>query len=317
MVIACLKRAGIISALCVSVALGQHAGLSARTDSTSYRIGDWIDVHVDGSVSADVDTIAPTVNDSIGGFQVLHIQRNGSKPSWTLRLMTIDTGNIFIPPVPFDYRVHGDTLAHRVFTNAISLCIRGVTVDAKGDIKDIKAPISAPWLFADVLPYLVALILLAAAGYGYYYYRRKQQQKLASFVPPKPTIAPHTAALFALRELEDKKLWQNGNVKEYYSEVTGIIRTFFERRWSFIALELTTDEILHHMNGIPESGQVWKPMQSFFVNADLVKFAKYMPAPEDNENELRWAYEIVRAMTPSTTAVEEQEAQAQEAASAG
>lgn len=301
-----MRKLVVLIVLGVAVACAQQAGLSARTDSSKYRIGDWIDLHVDGTVAPEVDTIAPAVRDSIGDFQILHIDRNGAKPSWTLRLTTIDTGNIFIPPVPFDYRVKGDTAAHRVYTNAIYLTVAGVAVDAKGDIKDIKGPISAPWEFADFLPYLIALVVLGAAGYGYYYYRKKQKEKLAAYVPPKPAIAPHTAALFALRELEDKKLWQSGRVKEYYSEATDIIRTFFEGRWNFIALELTTDEILRHMKKFPESEHVWNEMTSFFVNADLVKFAKFMPSPEDNEQELQWAYGIVRAMTPLPATVEEE-----------
>jgi len=296
----------ILTAFCFSPLWSQQVGLSARTDSTNYRMGDWIDLHIEGTLTADVDTISPEVKDSIGTFAVLHIGREATRPSWTMRLMTIDSGNVFIPPVAFDYRVKGDTATHKAFTNAIYLTISGIAVDPKGDIKDIKGPISAPWRFEDVVPYLIALILLCAAGYGYYYYRKKQKEKLAAYIPPKPKIPPHTAALFALRELEDKKLWQAGKVKEYYSEVTGIVRTFFEGRWGFIALELTTDEILQHMRQFPESEALWKEMQSFFVTADLVKFAKFVPTPEDNEHELRWAYDIVRAMTPAPVTVEEE-----------
>jgi hypothetical protein len=315
MVRAMLAKTLVVVALCASISFGQHVGLSARTDSTNYRIGDWIYLHVDGTVGAEVDTIAPAFRDSIGGFEVLSATREGAKPSWTVRLMTIDSGNVFVPPIPFDYRVRGDTTVHRAFTNSIYLNVRGVTVDPKGGIKDIKGPISAPWQFADFIPYIIVLLILAGAAFGYYYYRKKQKQKLEAYVPPKPKIAPHTAALFALRELEDRKLWQNGKVKQYYSEVTEVIRTFFEGRWNFIALELTSDEILAHMKKIPEAESVSKEMQSFFVTADLVKFAKYVPAPEENETELRWAYDIVRAMTPSPTTVEEE--QAEETANVG
>ncbi len=310
-----LKRVAILSAFFATFVHAQQVGLSARTDSTNYRMGDWINLHVEGTVTADVDTIAPAIKDSVGSFAVLHVQRDANKPSWILRLMTIDSGNVFIPPVAFDYRIKGETATHKAFTNTIYLNVSGIAIDPKGDIKDIKAPISAPWQLEDVIPYLIALVLLCAAGYGYYYYRMKQKQKMASYVSPKPKIAPHVAALFALRELEEKKLWQSGKVKEYYSEVTGIVRTFFEGRWNFIALELTTDEILQHMKEFPESEIVWKEMQSFFVTADLVKFAKYVPAPEDNENELRWAYGIVRAMTPAPATVEEE--QTEETASVG
>lgn len=289
-------------------------GLTARTDSSHYRIGDWINLIVDGTMAAEVDTIAPAVRDSIGQFEVLHINRAENKPSWIIRLMTVDTGSIFIPPVPFAYRVKGDTAIHKAFTNPLLLSVSGIAVDPKGDIKDIKPPVSAPWRFEDVLPYLIALVLLTGAAVGYYFYRKKQKVKQAAFVPAKPKMAPHTAALFALRELEDKKLWQNGKVKEYYSEATEIIRRFFEGRWNFIALELTTDEILQHMKQIPESELVWKEMQSLFVTADLVKFAKYVPTPEENQKVLHWAYEIVRAMTPSPAILEEEQ---QEAAHVG
>ncbi len=316
MVVRALGRAIVLVAFCVTVSSAQQVGLSARTDSANFRIGDWVALHVDGTVAANVDTIAPAVRDSIGPFEVLGITRNQSKPSWTIQLMTVDTGMVFIPPVPFEYRLRGDTTRYRAYTNAVALNIHGVQVDPKGDIKDIKPPVSAPWTLRDCLPFLIGLVLLLGAGYGYYYYRRKQREKLAAYVPPKPKIAPHTAALYALRELEERKLWQNGQVKQYYSEATDIIRTFFERRWNFIALELTSDEILSAVKKFPESETVWNIMQPFFLTADLVKFAKYVPTPEENENELKWAYDIVRAMTPSPATVEEEREQ-EETAHAG
>ncbi len=315
MVIAALKRTILLGTLLMSTSFAQQVGLSAWTDSANFRIGDWIYLRVEGNVAANVDTVIPAVKDSIGQFEVLGIERDPKKASWTIRLMTVDTGTVFIPPVAFEYRIKGDTTLQKAYTNPIALNISSIPIDPKGDIKDVKPPISAPWTFQDVLPYMIGLVVLAAVGYAYYYYRKKQREKLESYVPAKPKIAPHTAALYALRELEEKKLWQSGKVKEYYSEATGIVRTFFEGRWNFIALELTTDEILHHMKRFPESEQVWKEMQSFFVTADLVKFAKYVPAPEENEKELRWAYEIVRAMTPAPTTVEEE--QKEEAVHAG
>jgi hypothetical protein len=114
----------------------------------------------------------------------------------------------------------------------------------------------------------------------------------------KVIIPPHREALTALRVLEEKKLWQQGLVKQYYSEMTEIIRHFFERRWSIIALELTTDEILVQMKNIPDALTVWNELESFFRTADLVKFAKYQPSPAEHENEMRTAYEIVRNMVP-------------------
>jgi hypothetical protein len=301
-----MERLLIAIVVVANLSFGQQVGLSAKTDSANYRIGDRIVVHVEGNLSAGIESITPALRDSLGPFEVENIEREGTNPRWRINLMTLDSGKVFIPPIPFSYRVPRDTVVRIAYTNSIFLNLAGIQIDPQGDIKDIKPPVSAPWKFEDVLPYLIALVLLAAAGYGYYHYRKRQQAKLAAYVPQKPSIAPHTAALFALRELEDKKLWQNGKVKQYYSEATEIVRRFFEGRWHFIALELTSDEILREMKQYPESERVWSPMQTFFLTADLVKFAKYEPTPEENANELNFAYDIVRAMTPSPLTVEEE-----------
>jgi len=281
-----------------STVLAQEIRLTAKTEVDTFRLGSWIDVHVEGTFDATVDTIGPAVKDIVGLLEVLKAERNGTEPKWLIRLSTIDSGKIFLPPIEFGYKIKGDTSKHKAYTNSLLLNIVSIAIDPKGEIKDIKPPMSAPWLFEDFLPYLIALLIVAALGGGIYYYWRKKKQKQDMLANIKVIIPPHREALTALRLLEEKKLWQQGLVKQYYSEVTEIIRHFFERRWGIIALELTTDEILVQMKHIPDALKVWKEMESFFITADLVKFAKYEPSPTEHENEMRSAYEIVRMMVP-------------------
>jgi hypothetical protein len=295
--------------LCSGIGLSQEVRLTAKTSTNTFPLGSWIDVHVEGKSDAAVDSIAPIVKDSIGSFEIVTVERKGNDFQWLIRLTTIDSGKIFLPPVEFDYKVRGDTNTHKAFTNSLLLTITGITIDPQGEIKDIKPPMSAPWLFEDFLPYLIALIVLAALAGGYYYYWRKMRQKKDIFADIKVVIPPHREALTALRVLEEKKLWQQGLVKEYYSEVTEIIRRFFKRRWNIIALEMTTDEILVQIKHVPEAMMVWKEMGSFFLTADLVKFAKYQPAPAEHEQEMHSAYEIVRSMVPKTSIETEPQSQ--------
>jgi hypothetical protein len=274
--------------------------MTARTEAEVFRLGSWIDVQVNGKFDTAIESITPVVKDSIGPFEVVKVERNDADSKWLIRLTTIDSGKVFLPPIEFNYKIKGDTNTHKAYTNSLLLTISGVTIDPKGEIRDIKPPKSAPWLFEDFLPYLIGLIIISALAGGYYYYWRKMKLKKDLLADVKVIIPPHREALTALRVLEEKKLWQQGLVKEYYSEVTEIIRRFFERRWDIIALELTTDEILSQIKHIPEALVVWKGMESFFVTADLVKFAKYQPSPAEHDNEMQTAYEIVRAMTPKT-----------------
>jgi hypothetical protein len=282
--------------------LAQSVGLSAKAEKSQYRIGDWIDVTVDARVDIPVDSIRPALRDSLGLFEVLGMGRAAEGNRWTIRFATLDSGNVVLPPIPFVFRAKGDTVFQRAYSNSISFVLSGMAIDPKGEIKDIKQPMSGPWTFEDLLPYLIGFVVLVAAGIGLYFWY-KRRQRLAAMVEEvvRPAIPAHVEALAALRMLEDKKLWQNGRIKEFYSEDTEIVRRFFERRWNIIALELTSDETLQQMEQIGDAQQVRNEMVQFFRTADLVKFAKHFPSPEDCTNELRWAYDIIRAMVPRAT----------------
>lgn len=304
----------ILILLLTAGAFAQEPNISARIDSSTYKIGSWILLHVDAEMPPQVRSLGPAAQDSIGAFEILRIDtlvltEDGDvrRQSWTIRLTTFDSGKAVIPPVRFWYRTTTDTLQHSAFTNPLFLSITTIPFDPKGDIKDIKPPLNAPWLFGDFLPYLIALAILVLAALAYYYYRKKKKRREEALLPPKPAVPPGEAALMALRALEEKRLWQQGKIKEYYSEVTEIVRRFLEDQFGILALESTSDEIMQQLKALPEASPLLKEFGAFFTTADLVKFAKYGPDPAEHENELRWAYEIVRAMIPRFTLPPERE----------
>jgi hypothetical protein len=298
-----MKRTFFIWALILvsSLLFAQEPKISARTDSTQYKIGQWVLLHVDAQLPQGVDSLVPVPRDSVGPFEILAIepgQRANGRQQWTFRLTMFDTGNVFIPPLAFIYRSKTDTAFRVAYSNPLPLSIVSIPIDVKGDIKDIKPPLNAPWKLEDFLPYLIALAVLLLAGLAYYYYRKKKKEREAALLPPKPTVPPGQAALAALRIVEDGHLWQQGKVKQYYSEVTEIVRRFFEDQFGLLALESTSDEILDQLHRVPEAAPLQAQCRSFLTTADLVKFAKYQPAPEEHERELRAAYEIVRTLMP-------------------
>ncbi|MEX1276503.1 MAG: hypothetical protein WEE20_11245, partial [Bacteroidota bacterium] len=295
----------VLVALLVSVftfvARAQEPQLRASVDSSEYKIGEWVHVRVTADASSGISSLVPAVKDSLGSFELLSVDEvpdGKAERVWNFKLIAFDSGTVFVPPIPFSYTVGGDTVQRQAVTNMVFLTIHGVAVDPQGDLKDIKPPLDAPWKFEDFLPYLIALILLALAVWAYRYYQKKKRERELAYVPPKPVIPPARVALAALRVLEDKKLWQQGKVKEYYSEATEIIRRFLEDQYRILALESTSDEIMQQLKPVPEAQSLLKQFQSFLTTADLVKFAKYAPTPDEHEAELRWAYEIVRTMAP-------------------
>jgi hypothetical protein len=138
-------------------------------------------------------------------------------------------------------------------------------------------------------------IVLVCAGLAYLAYRywkkRKLRQPGETYVPPPR--AAHVIALDQLARLKDRKLWQQGRIKEFYTEITEILRRYIENRYQLMALEKTTDEIMVGLRAVAIAAQVLPPLETILRRADLVKFAKYQPGIPEHEEMFTVAYDMI------------------------
>lgn len=288
-----------VAALLVSPLSTVHAqGVSARArlDSTQFLLGDRIVVHVELRHLRGL-TIQPLVGDTIGGFTVLG--QSGLQPvADTLSraefvLARYDSGDAAIPPLPFLFFLPGDTTSHVALTNQLLVTVNTVPPDTSQDIRDVKPVMSLPLAWEDLLLY--AGILLAVAGLAYLGYwwwkKRKQHGRTDEYVPPERPA--HVIAMEELGRLKTKKLWQQGQVKQYYSELTEILRRYFENRYTLPALEETTDEIMTGLRRLRPGSELLASTEAVLRRADLVKFAKYQPGVTEHEESLAAVYTFV------------------------
>ncbi len=288
--------------------------LTARAwvDSTSFWVGDYITVHVDLTHPAG-SRFRLMIGDTLSGFHVIDrgaVQSTGqTSSSARIVVARYDSGRALLPPLPFQVEVGGDTAGRTVTTNALLLTIRTVPVDTAKDFRDIKPPMSVPMTLAEIL--LFVAIIAAVAGAVLVIVRRRRRKPAA---PPPPAYVPpprpaHLIALEELGGLKEKHLWQQGQVKAYYSELTEIVRRYFENRFRFLALEQTTEEIATALERTPGTEGVREETLRVLRLADLVKFAKFQPGPAEHEDALGVAYDIVQktipAQVPPRTAGEE------------
>ncbi len=150
------------------------------------------------------------------------------------------------------------------------------------DIKGIKKP---PFVWTDYL-WIVWLVLgiallLALIGLGIYMILKKKKKGYI-FTPPV-VLPPHTRALAELEKLKEEKIWQQGRVKEFYTRLTHILRVYIHEREGINALEMTSGEILNEVRKVVEVESAYKNLKQVLSTADLVKFAKYQPYPDEND----------------------------------
>jgi hypothetical protein len=149
----------------------------------------------------------------------------------------------------------------------------------------------------------ILLAALAIIGFWIYWFvirKRKEEEDEVTY----KALPPYDEAIYKLNELDEKLLWQNNKVKEYYSELTEIIRGYIERELKVPALEKTTDEILDMLKGfkdaetIETSEETIKKLKGLLQEADLVKFAKSKPLALEIEEDRKDAENIVNDLKP-------------------
>ena len=221
----------------------------------------------------------PVFNDSIvKGIEIiekLEIDTIINKDIYSLKqeyvITSWDSGSYYIPPFKIN---------NQISTNALLINVFSVLIDQKAEIKDIKEPLNPEYVLADFLVWILIALLLVLTIYLFkkFYKKKSNQQEIKEV---RKIIPPHLLALEELAKIENKELWQSGKIKEYHSEISESLRKYIENRYNFIALELTTYEILDRIkNNI--SVEIFNELKKILEVSDLAKFAKSRPTDDEN-----------------------------------
>ncbi len=302
-----VKKIFLFICLFFAGAIAQNVNVTVKTDSTRYVIGDKINLVFEIIHPQAAKIIFPDIQDSIKPLEQLYADtpRTYSRPDGLVRdvyqfqVAGYDSINKFSKSFAIPFSIAGDSVARIAQSNVLELTIARVSVDTTVEIKELKGPVTEednrPFYKKYWWVILIFFILLAViAVFVYVKYFRKEKPVFL----PKVSLTPEQEALQRLRLLEEKQLWQTGEFKEYHSEITEIIREFFEKQFSFNALKLTTTETVEELRKRSNSSTIAPMTEEFLSLADMVKFAKHIPPFETNERMINLASQIVTSSSP-------------------
>lgn len=170
------------------------------------------------------------------------------------------------------------------------------------DIKDIeKAPI---WWWG-IFRWILLALLSGGIGVGAYYlwrWNKKNRKREEEPVNSELLRPADEVALEKLDAIKAQKIWKDGKVKEYQTELTDVVREYISRRFNVQSTEKTSDETLKEVKPLLVNGdlaledgkELYERLSKMLRTADLVKFAKWHTTPDENEQALTTAYDFVK-----------------------
>jgi len=298
-------------AIISSSAYAADLQVRAHIDTTQYLIGDWIPLTVEAVHPQNVIFFPPDVGEKAGDLDLVRLESFEPAASkdqviekWRLILAAYDTGGFLIPEIELRYHTAGDTAISTLKTQPLNVYISSAGGDSLKAPHDIKPPESAPLEFADFLPFIIAALILGILFFAWRWWKKHRKIPAAKtsekFIP---RIDPYEYAAKRFVELENKKLWQRGFVKDYWSELTEIVREYLEKAFIFNALEMTSDELF--ASGEKLGLFANRQHRELFIQADLVKFAKFIPDADDCLNAMKTAGDLVRQARQLTVPLKE------------
>ena len=277
-----MKRAiYLLLILFCSTVFAQQKRVVTAIDTTKNKIGAEFKL----TVKTDVDTLSNVVFPGLKNIGALEVIK--SYPIDTVRkndryelikkygLTQFDSGSYTIPSIKIMIN------SKPYYSDSIRVDVANVQVDTLKqkmyDIKDITAaesPMGNWWKYL-----LVFLLLLGIGALVYYIVKKRQQKKIEEEVYKTPI----EKATSLLNNLEQKELWQKGEVKSYYSELTDIARNYIEEAIEIPAMESTTAELIAGLRAaslkkkMTLTPETIENLERVLKQADLVKFAKSKP----------------------------------------
>ena len=273
--------------------------VSASIDSTMLMIGDQTAMHLSVTQEADERVEMPVFGETLqDGIEI--VDRSAvdttTLPDGRLQLsqeltLTSFKDSLFAV-APIAVVSGGDTF----WTEPMALnVIQPFEVDSSLAITDIKGIEKAPIYWWGILRWILLVLavigLFVGAYYGVLWYR-KHFFKEEEVIEPELLRPADEVALEKLDEIKAQKIWKDGKVKEYQTELTDVVREYIGRRFDVQSTEKTSDETLRAMKPLIDK-ELFAKLSKMLQLADLVKFAKWHTTPDENEQALSTAYEFV------------------------
>jgi len=300
----------LASAVAAVPAHGAVPGAHLTVEAASAKVGDRLPARIVVELPAGATFEAPDLGSSLGKFSVFSGAWSGPTSSeagqtwqWNGFLAAFETGELEVPALALRATTQDGPI--ELSTEPLALSVTSVleAPDAAADtLADIKPPLSLPPEYRALWIGLAIFVALLGASLLLWWLHRRYAARLAAAAIPEDPFRrerPHEWVYRELQRLLDRRLAEQGQVDEFYAELSQILKRYLEGRYRVDLLEHTTSEVGRRLEQAGTPQTMVEAATQALDRADRVKFARERPGPEAWRLEVEALYDIVDKTKPA------------------
>ena len=214
-----------------------------------------------------------------------------------------DTGKVVIPGIAitilnmdssFAYDVTADTM----FMEVVSITEQDPSFkQSGGGIMPIKdpVPVRIPLPWQTIILSILLLGILIAIGL---IWKKRLKADVSYEERPEYLKEPDIIALEKLDNLDQSGLLEKGEIKEFYAQLSLILREYTENSLYIRTLEMTTEEIRQNRPAFPYTDDQIASYFKILSGADMAKYAKHIAALDQCSQDMVLSRNIVKETIP-------------------
>jgi len=273
-----------------AAAVGSKAqSVETKTDRTQLLIGERLEYELLINLPASGYSINFQLPDTITHFEVIenkNFDTVSSNGSYVVRkkivFTSFDSGLWRIPS--FNLSVIKGNAVSKLNTDSILVNVGYSPADSTNQLRDIKPVMDVTvtddsWIYVAgiVLAIIVVLLLL------YFYFRKRNKAAAPLF---HSALSPFDEAMKSLSELKELNLSKAEQVKIFHTSLADIFKKYYSRKQGKNLMNKTTADILIITREQEANPKLIASLAQALRGSDAVKFAKYIPAEAESNNNL-------------------------------
>ena len=285
---------------CVQNIFAQLPTIKTSVDKNNILIGEQFYYKVETSMPDNTYRLSWfTMPDSVGNFQVVRQNKIDSSFvngyinfSQVITITSFDSGKHVLPSMVLNLATLQGDSAFNLSTDSIPIQVSFAPMDSVKTFHDIKAIIEVKkewewWWWAALA---VALLLFA---FLIWFLVKRGKKKKSDPEIFKVKASPYDEAMQLLNELQQQKLLENNEVKEYHTRLTNIFKRYLSRKSNADKMYLTTSEVLMELKEYNFNQDQIAAFANCLRMSDAIKFAKYLPPQMESEKCLEQVKEMI------------------------